>query len=284
MNCKEFQDHVTDAVDNRLSDETQALFVAHAGKCPRCRNDYEVEAMTKSVVRSRTTMVRTPAAVMERISNLLNQENTRTRSPFADWVRSIQESVFFKPAVAFAVACIAIIILLNPGESPSPIQQASIISPNIIQQSFANYLAVVNGTITPQMVDDQPDHLRGFFDGKTTFPVLVPKMKSCNLVGGVLNEYAGVKLAHVVYKHDAEIVYVYQACWKEVQKGERISLPEEAIQELRRSGWFSTTRDDGYSMLLWTDGRTLCSAVARMPQAELIACVKGGEDPADNKH
>ncbi|MFN0157746.1 MAG: anti-sigma factor family protein [Bacteroidota bacterium] len=282
MECREFQDHVTAAVDNRLSEETKSGFLAHAGKCPQCRGEYESESLTKSIVRSRLGMVRTPEAVRARVANLLLAQNQGQAYRVREWVRSLQESVYFKPAVAFAAACIAVVILLSPQDTSSPIQQASLLSGNVIQQSFANYRAVVDRRIQPEVTEFEK--MAGYFSGKTTFPVLVPKMKRCSLIGGILNDYEGLKLAHVVYKHDNEVVYLYQACWKEVQKGERISLPEEAKQELRRTGRYSTALDDGYSIVLWTDGRTLCSAVAHMPENDLIACVSDdGGNPSQPK-
>lgn len=252
-----------------------AMFMEHAGKCPRCRNDYEVEQITKSVVHHRVKMVRTPGAVMERVAGALRKEaETPLREQtFSGRLRNFIESAYFRPAIGFAAACIIVILLLqtsNPGDGPV---QASLLSGDVIRQSMSNYKAVVSGQISPQVTSDRADMVSSFFTGKTEFPVLVPKLKRCSLIGGVLNEFAGVKLGHVVYKLNSEVVYMYQACWNEVQSGKRIHLPAEARAELERTGWYSATQPDGYSIVLWTKGRTLCSAVAHMPVEELVACV-----------
>ncbi len=98
-------------------------------------------------------------------------------------------------------------------------------------------------------------------------------MKDCRLLGGLLDENSGAPAAHVVYMHDTEVIYICQVCWETVLKGEALNLPSTAIDELQRSGWYSETRPDGYTIVLWTKGNTLCSAVAMMSEADLIACL-----------
>lgn len=281
MDCKKFQEHVTPAVDKRLTKEESARFDEHAEKCPECRNEYELESITKSLIRSRVKMQRTPAGVLERISDGLRDEQSRQNTSLAQRIRVIMNSSYTRPAIAFAVGCLAVIILLrSPNtttETQRPVVQASFIPGDVIEQSLANYAKVRSGEIIPQETSDKPEVLAGFFGGKTDFPVIVPRMKKCSLLGGVLNEFAGMKLAHVVYKHESEIVYMYQTCWEEVQKGEKLGLPAQAMQELKKTGWYSATRPDGCSIVLWTKNRTLCSAVAHMTKEALIACLADGD-------
>lgn len=281
MDCKEFQEHVTPAVDKRLTREEMDMFVEHADKCPECRNEFELESITKSLIRSRVRIQRTPTVVRERITDCLRNEKPVQQISLGERLRLIWSSTYARPAIAFAAGCLAVILLLRPSDnipndSRSPIQ-ASFVPGDVIQQSLANYAKVLNGEITPQESSDKPEVLAGFFGGKTDFQVLVPKMNRCNLLGGVLNEFAGIKLAHVVYKRESEIVYMYQACWEEVQKGDKLGLPGEVMAELKKAGWYSTTQPDGCSIVLWTNNNTLCSAVAHMPEDALIACVKGGD-------
>jgi hypothetical protein len=194
------------------------------------------------------------------------------------WWQRIGTSIYLRPAIAFAVGVIAIILIVQtPPHSTTGRASLTVIPANVIDQSMTNYMAVVNGSILPQMAGSEPERLLDFFRGKTEFPVLLPRMKECELVGGVANEYAGVKLAHVVYRHAREVVYIYQACWEEVQKGERIHLPTAVREQLKATGWYSSSQPNGYSVVLWTKGRTLCSAVAHMSKEDLLACLTDGE-------
>ena len=102
-------------------------------------------------------------------------------------------------------------------------------------------------------------------------------MKDCRLIGGGQNELGGTKLAHIIYKHDSDIVYICQTCWATVQKGEQLSLPQEAKEELVQTGWYSRSQPDGRSVVLWVKGRTLCAAVSRMSREDLLACLSSDE-------
>lgn len=252
-------------------------FLLHADACPPCRGEFEAESFTKSLVCGRLRMVCTPSHVMEAVTDRLRAEAAAPAGALRVRWRSLSRSVYFRPALLFAAACAAVIILLRTGDMTAPDggapSRASLFPGDVIQQSLTNYRAVVNGSILPEIRSSEEKRVLDFFTGKTEFPVMVPRMRSCELVGGVLNEYAGVKLAHVVYRHDREVVYVYQVCWEEVQRGERVNLPAGIRDHLRATGWYSSAQPDGYAIVLWTTGRTLCSAVARMPREELLACM-----------
>jgi anti-sigma factor RsiW len=245
-------------------------FRAHAEACPLCRAEYENEAVTKNLIRSRVRMQRTPSDLMVRITDLLDRERRQPASAFRRWWSGVLTMPYLRPVLAFGAACLAVILLLR-GEGPAP--------GSVIDQSFANYRAVVAGNITPQVLDSLPARVAGFFTGKTTFPVHVPRLRHASLVGGVLNDYDGIPLAHLVYRHGSDIVYVYQACWNEVQRGDRLQIPDDVRERLRQTGWYSATRPDGYSIVLWADDSTLCSAVAKMPKDDLVACIAQAETP-----
>jgi hypothetical protein len=179
----------------------------------------------------------------------------------------------------FAVTFLVVILLLDNNAPPSslPESTASLEGNNVIQQSLSNFRGVVNGDIKPQIVSNVPDDVRSFFSGKTEFPVLVLAMKHCTLVGAVLNDYSGVSLAHVVYKRDDDVVYMYQTCWETVMTGDKLQLPEDAKAELQQTGWFSEERPDGNTVVIWRSGKTLCAAVARMSKVDLITCLQTDE-------
>lgn len=264
MNCKDFRDHVTEAVDDRLPGDALRVFRAHADACPSCRAEFENEAVTKHLVRTRVRCQRTPADVMARISDLLEQERRSPAAPLLRRWHSIRRSAALRPALVFAAACIGVILLLRgQGQAPG----------SVMEQSLANYRAVLAGGITPQVVDSLPSRVAKFFAGKTRFPVVIPRISNASLIGGVVNEYDGIPLAHLVYRHGTEVVYVYQACWREVQRGDHLDVPDDVREEIRRTGRYATSGPDGYSMVLWADDSTLCSAVARMPKDELVACL-----------
>ncbi|MBM2845712.1 MAG: hypothetical protein HW407_1024 [Bacteroidetes bacterium] len=281
MNCKHFQEQISGAVDKNLLRDEMDSFHGHIGKCPQCRYEYEIESVTKAIVQRRAKVVRAPDALVQQISEQLERETATFSATPPNRFSSFLQKAYAKPTIAFAVACIAVVLLLNDQRGKEGTLQAGFAANDIVSQSLSNYRAVVAGEIKPQMMSSQIEPLAQFFSDKTDFPVLFPKMKDCKLVGGVFNEYFGSKLAHVVYSHDSEVVYMYQTCWETVMKGEPLHLSDDVKQALETTGWFSQTHDDGRTVVLWKKERTLCAAVARMSKEDLIACLT--EDDADGK-
>jgi hypothetical protein len=279
VNCKNFQEQISSAVDKRLAGHDMESFLAHAGKCAECRHEFEAESATKVIVQRRAKSVRAPDTLVQHISAQLDHQSSAA-PPRQGWYKRLPQKSFVRPAIAFAAACIVIVFLVRDRPTENGVIQAGFAGNDIVLQSLSNYRAVVDGTIKPQMVSAQTGPLEQFFSDKTDFPVLFPKMKDCKLVGGVFNEYFGSKLAHVVYSHENEVVYMYQTCWETVMKGDPLHLSDDAKRALETTGWFTQTYGDGRTVVLWKKERTLCAAVARMSKENLIACLTDG-DPAN---
>jgi len=278
VDCAEFQEQVSAAVDERLPQDVMSAFMKHAGLCPGCRYEYTMQSAVKILVRRRITNVETPSDLRARVtSQILGENSSSPRREGWSW-RELLARPYIRPAIAFALTAVAVVLYVSaPPEKSDGIQRASLGAGSVIVQSLNNYQAVMSGKITPQVVSDQPESVLTFFSGKTEFPVLVPRLKSCSLVGAVLSDYSGVPLAHVVYTHEKDLIYMYQACWDNVLAGDVLNLPPHVIEKLKDTGWFVETQSDGNTIALWRKGKTLCSAVSRMEKGDLVACLTAEE-------
>ena len=274
MNCEEFQELVSAAVDHQLSEREHGAFKEHSVKCSPCRKEYEAETATKRLVSSRIPRVETPSEVALRISGLV--KHGRPAGGFS-WVTDFFRRPLVKPAIGFAFAFVVVLLLLRGSTGDSSFPRAAFAVNDVILQSLENHRALLQGEIKPQLSSSEPAQLASLFSGITDYSVHLPKMKDCRLIGGVQNEFAGTKIAHIVYMHDSDVVYIYQACWATVRKGEKLSLPDEAKNELSRTGWFSCSEPDGRSVVLWVKGRTLCAAVSQMSKEDLVSCLTSDE-------
>ena len=274
MNCKEFQELISAAVDLQLTDGELAAFKDHSVQCSPCRFEYEAEAATKLLIRSRAKRMRTPFSVALQISEHIRREESVGQT---SWIAELFSRPLAKPVIGFALAFVTVFLLLRDSTHVNSSTQAAFGSNDVILQSLVNHRAVLDGEIKPQLASSEPAQLASFFSGITDYSVHLPNMKDCRLIGGVQNEFAGTKLAHIVYQHDHELLYIYQTCWATVRRGEKLCIPDNVKDELIRTGWFSATQPDGRSVVLWTKGRTLCAAVARMSKEDLFACVTSGE-------
>jgi hypothetical protein len=111
VDCKEFNEQITPAVDQLLPKAEMDSFVEHARKCPACRCEYESESLTKEVVRTKAGMIKTPGEVIERILEQLSLEENRSMVTQGwSWARMVRRPLF-APALAVAAACVAVAVI-----------------------------------------------------------------------------------------------------------------------------------------------------------------------------
>lgn len=223
-------------------------------------------------------MVAVPPRVQETILSAIRRDAASGDAAGGSWWPALQGRLLFKPLVALVMTALIVVLVMNrepsPPEALFPMVTASMGPNDVIGQSHRNYHAVLSGEITPQLLSSNAEDLHRFFDGKTEFPVIVPVVREWKLVGGVLNQQEGTTLAHVIYERDGQYVYLYQACWETVQKGEPLSLSADVSGELAHSGWSSWRGADGDAVVVWTCRGTLCVAVARMQRDSLLRCLR----------
>ena len=270
MDCKQFRELISAAVDLQLTGGEMAAFGEHKRVCSPCRYEFEAEAATKSIVGLRVRYVPTPEHVTRQIISSLQSDRSAST---LQWLLELLKKPLVKPAIVFCLAFASVLILLRDSTSDIPLSQASLASNDIILQSLKNHGAILSGEIKPQVMSSEPAQMESLFAGITDYAVHMPRMKDCKLVGGVQNEYAGTKLAHLVYQRNGEIVYVYQTCLATVMKGEKLCLSDAAKDGLVQTGWFTESEPDGRAVVLWIRGRTLCAAVARMNKEDLVTCL-----------
>lgn len=282
MNCQEVQEYVSAAVDNALNAETRKMFESHIEECARCRNLFELERQTKRLIRQTLKLQTTPDAVSKRIlsqiSELAEKETEPGISSWRSWIskRSPQPRL----RAAFAVGFIAIVALILFVSLPFSARHLHT-SPednDIVHQSFNNFDAVVAGTLKPDVASDNAAEVRKFFATKVDYKVSVPQMKDCTLMGGLVSSYQGKPLAHVVYKHDGEVIYLYQVDMQTVLEGKALTIPANAKEELLRTGWYVQSEHPKCSIVMWMIDSTLCTAVADIDKGELIAYLSYPEE------
>jgi hypothetical protein len=265
VNCQEFDEQITPAVDERLLANEVQSFREHAGQCPGCRRAYEAELFVKTFIRQRINMVRMPGSVATSIADRIATD--RSAGTPISFIRQTPGSYRYLLGAA-AVLFIAYLV-----SSPFFSDRASFsrMHADVFAQSVMTYAGVLGGQMKPEIESTKPDVLQDFFAGKTAFPVRIHSVRDFIPVGAMMHETAGVPLAQVLYSGEGATVYVYQTCWRTVQAGQKLNLPDHILTTLRRGESYAEENADGQTMVLWTEGRTLCGAVANMHKQHLLA-------------
>jgi hypothetical protein len=265
VNCREFDEQITPAVDERLQANEVHAFREHAGQCPGCRRAYEAELFVKTFIRQRLHMVGVPGAVAAAIVDRIASDHS-SGTPIST-LRQTPGSYRY----LLAAAAVLFVAYLVSSPFLSDHSSFSGVRADVFAQSVVTYAGVLGGQTKPEIESTKPDVLQDFFEGKTAFPVRIHSVRDFTPVGAMMHETAGVPLAQVLYSGEGATVYVYQTCWRTVQAGRKLNLPDHILTTLRRGKSYAEENADGQTMVLWTEGRTLCGAVANMHKQHLLA-------------
>lgn len=261
MNCNEFKECVCEVVDKRLNEERTNELLRHADLCPNCKFEFQSMRATKSIVQTKIKRESVPADVYYSIINATPNIGT------SSWFKKLFR-INLNPAIALVILTIVSVGLYSvfvPQNNEIP-EEA-----NIISQSLKNYQAAIGGAFKTQLISTEDD-VRSFLAKDVSFDVNVPKMKDCSSCAGVLSNFNGVKIAHVVYEFgNKSIIYIYQADINEALNGTTIGLPDDVKDELKKTDWYIRELADNKTIVMWRYKNTLCAAVSEMKKDELVA-------------
>jgi hypothetical protein len=259
MNCKEFQECACEIVDKRLSEKETEELLQHANVCPHCQFELHTLQTSKNIVSESLLRQSVPSDVYYSILNkTVNAPNTVFS--FGKLFPKLNPVLI---SIALLVVAVGIYSIFF---STSSLSKES----NIINQSLANYQAVMGGSFEPQLISDH-ESVRTFLENEVHFSVNVPKVKKCKSYSGKCSDFKGLKFAHVNFKLNDNMVYIFQADLDEVMKGDKIGIPAEAKTALAATNWYIKEISANQTLVLWTYKKTICAAVSNMKKDQLVA-------------
>ncbi|MBI4417716.1 MAG: hypothetical protein HY563_02990 [Ignavibacteriales bacterium] len=269
MNCHQVQDYLLDLIDRDLPEHVRAAMFGHFDLCQVCRNEYEIQLLTKEIIRSRFRRTAAPEPVRSAVLTAIAHEaKSVSGGPFT----SFASSRAFGPVAITGLAAAILLIILNFPRTVSDDDFAHTAPNDVINRSVQNFSLVRSGDLKPSMVACYPDILIGYFEEQEIdFAVSVPADDSCDWYGAVVNSYEGAKQAHIVYKRGDDILYVLEVNKNSAQPGSTFSLPPAARKSLAETGWYTDPQHSHCNVVLWTENETLCAAVSTMNKERMLA-------------
>lgn len=270
MNCSDVQALLGQMIDGVVSSAEKRAFRAHIAGCDRCKRTYELEVVAKSLVQTTLPRVSTPIEVRRTVMSALHAEAERTSRPF------ILRFFGALPAPAYVVAAAAILLayLFVPPQKTSlddMIRHAG--ERDVMQQAASNFSLIREGKIAPAMTTCSPENVYAYLHAQgLPFEALVRPLERCDGYSAIVNEFDGVRLAHVVYTIGDDILYVYQ-----VQKDESMSdtghltMPVAAKEALATTGWYTDPEHPDCNVVVWEENGTVCAATSTMNKTKLLA-------------
>lgn len=269
MNCTEANEHFGEAIDGSVPADTRGRFFEHLGLCWACRRAYELEAITKAVIKKRCDHFVTPPEVFHTVvSRIL--EASRPTSPFFEWIQEVFTMRRLLPALAVSIAAAVVLVFFN---APNPIEESDVhtASNDVIFQSLQNFARLQKGDLKPAMVAAKAEDVHEYLDSSGMDFAIIHPMDCCRSYGAMTSEFGGIKLAQVVYTMNDDVMYVYQVRKKHVFDGTTLILPPAARTALEKTGWYTDPNHPKCNVILWISDQTLCVAVSSMKKDEMLA-------------
>lgn len=281
MNCREALEYISAVVDGELEPEKRREFEAHIAHCPSCRNEFEIETMTKHITAGKLRFTKAPdylrMNILRQVYGGFPAQGTERISVGAFFERLLSRP-FMKPALALGVVVIAVLVgisILSRREPESVVPPGA--TADMIDQAVEHYSNYLQGGTQLQLVSSNYDEVRNFFKDKVTYEVYIPEVEGSELIGGVLYEHDGIKFLNLVYRIGDKVIYFYMGCSKEMKASGKIGLCAKAESDLQKTGWYFDTTRTNCNVAVWKEGDRVCTAVADMKKEELLALLKEGE-------
>lgn len=236
-----------------------------------------LRAVKNSIKSNANLRMEAPASLHTSILSSIRSEssqnttttNTQPRQLVAAPEPSLLQRVMswlMQPIVAFPLLIVAIGggYLLN---SQRQQQLTSVNHWDFHDESFTNYDLITKGQLKLQKATSNYDELLTFFKEQgINYDIVHPKINA-QLVGGVVSEHNGQKLAHLVYKYHDSLVYMYEAP-EHLFANHTLEIPARVAGYAQSGRWYSEG-DAKHSWMFWRVKSTYCSVVADIPKEEL---------------
>lgn len=278
LDCQQVRLLITPAVDGRLEVDDRDAFEAHLRECYSCRHRYESELEVKRRIQSRIPHLQAPPELRDRIMHSIRDLSREELARTPWWKRAFLSAAArgTKPVVLVSATALAVFLFVTFETSAPDID--AVPNRNLVDRSVLSYHALRLGMIGPQIVSSNPVRVQGYLAQHAECPVEVPMLPNFTLVGGLTNNFRGIRAAQVVYRRGGTVLTMTQVPLGSILHNNALSLPLDARNELLHRGRFAGFQGDSDAVVLLTRGTTLCAVVAHMNCSELESVMYGSGD------
>lgn len=254
---------ITAYIDNEISNPSLIDEINHKiHSDSQLKFEYDTQRLCKKIVKEKLTRVAAPEYLRNRIISEIKPKEVEVKQR-----PNFLINFFYKPSFSFATALvivmsIVLIIVNRFNYTTAPeIDLANLKADNMFLQAVNNYSLILKGQLKPQLISDKPDEINSFFASNgVNYSTLVPEFKEWKLLGAVISEDKGTKLAHHVYVgNNQQIIYVFQV--DEEYINSVVELDTKLINYLNSGNCYSKELNN--NLVLFTKvGHNICAVIA----------------------
>ncbi len=285
MDCRESRELMSGAVDNELSRQESEGFNEHIEICGSCRDEYELEKLTKAYLKRKVTFVDVPydlgAAIMAQISS----EGAITMEP--GFFSRLFSNTIFQPVMAVGIVMIIAVVLffanrsnlIGPLSTSESIEAINASGPDVLTMAMDNFQEVMSGKFEPQITATNVADVSAYLKQNAGVAVPVPSIRDADWIGGSVTDADGGKATHVIFKIGEGYIYIYSFPRKAMES-RSARLPSDCADAIRNNKWYWGMDENGDTQAAWVDGNRVCVATTNMDKSDLINYLQASERTA----
>ncbi len=284
MDCRESRDLMSGAVDNQLLHDESSEFQHHIEICGSCREEYELERLTKAYLRRKITFVDVPYDVERAIVEQFSSESqSAILKPKEDkgggFISRLFKNRIFQPVLAVGMVAVIGIVLFFANKPnlilPNSKVPAEVLSTQEDALSLAeiNFQDVLSGKFKPEVTAVAMPEVASYISQNAGYTVQFPAVASADWIGGSVSNFSGNKMAQVVYKMGEDYIYICSFP-KNAVDSKRISFPSRCSNAIENNGWFWSENSNGDIQAAWSDAGHVCIATSNLERADLASYLK----------
>ncbi len=273
-----------------ISDEQKARLLELMESDTAFRNAYKATQFARNAVRASRDTVRTATPPDIRAAVLTSLRNADAPPP-ADIPAGLQgaagkpprRNILALPARYWLAAAVVIATITSylavdyfSGTDSAGSSQLAYVHPvdvNYRTQSYANFAAVKQGRVSFHKATSSYQELEEFFRQYGVHYDLIPPEMPAQLLGGVISEHNGHKMAHLVFNYKDTLIYMFQAP-REAFSQHTVEVENEVLYIVDHGAWYWEDNIGNGTLAIWEKGATVCAIVADMTPESLQSLLK----------
>ena len=271
MTCKEVLELMSARIDGELDESALHKFTQHIDECRECRNEYELEQLTKEIVQQVIPTTKAPTSVLAAVRKSIAEEaqaELPVRPPQRVFARRPNRTFM----LALGLAGIALVLLLiTPSKSHR--SHAQPVDENIVHQAYNNFDKVLNASFTPDSKNNDVSMFTTSLS-KCRCHLHMPELKECKFVKGSHSMHNNAHVADFVFQRNSDPVYVYEAKWQDIMSAGPQRIDSNILASLVNTGWYVESREKDCSMILHLVDSTVYCTVADMNKDQLYSLLR----------
>jgi len=272
LDNNELKYQLTALIDGELTDKAKEIELKNILQVNSdFQREYEILRFTKSLVQRKCKFHIASEKLKQKIIRKIKPVENPLPQPF-----KFLQDIFSKPAFAItgalALILIAVVLFFN---QPSKNEILDLSSEqngaaNMFVQASSNFNNILTGKLTPQIVTEDEVKIKEFFSTHgVKYSTQIPKCKQWKILGAVISDAGGEKLAHHVYSNDkGKLIYLFQVEESCINKNELVKLSEHMMEYLDKGNCYISTKGN-CTTLMKKMNNNICAIVSNTSESEI---------------